>query len=320
MARATATCLHHGLAIPRQRLVRVAKAPQGATQIGQAAYSGVYPIVAEGLGAVLFGAIERGTLLQVHAGGDEVALVNRDHPEDPVRDGAEEGIVIALGEDAQLAGQCPRGLILRLAQIEIPLADEHGTELREVAYPVAELPRAREGVLGFGRRRPLAGVQRDSHRGPERQLLAIALGALRQGPEQLESFAEVADRLRQGRARRRPLPGLEEIANGPGMVLALHGMVREPLHVVDQAIRVQTLDGIDDLTVKRPPAVVKETPVGHVVGKRVLEGVFDVGETACLVHEFGGAEAREALAKALVRELGDRIQQGEWHVLADHRG
>ena len=87
-------------------------------------------------------------------------------------------------------------------------------------------------------------------------------------------------------------------------------MMRKPLHVVHQAIGVQTLDGVDDLNVKGPPTVVKETPVGHVVGERVLEGVFDVGEAVRLVQEFRGAEAREALAKGVVGRVRRSRSEG----------
>ena len=60
--------------------------------------------------------------------------------------------------------------------------------------------------------------------------------------------------------------------------------------------------------------------VGDLVGERVLEGVLEVGEEARLVEELRGLEAREALAELLLRPLGDRLEQRERHVLADHGG
>jgi hypothetical protein len=56
------------------------------------------------------------------------------------------------------------------------------------------------------------------------------------------------------------------------------------------------------------------------VGKRVLEGVFEIGKQSGFVHELGGLQVVESATDRLVRQLGDRLEQRERDVLADDGG
>ena len=73
-------------------------------------------------------------------------------------------------------------------------------------------------------------------------------------------------------------------------VLAFEGMVGEALDVFGTAIGVEMLDGVGDSRVQDPPPFLEETGIGDVVGERVLEGVFEIGEEARFVDELGRLE------------------------------
>jgi hypothetical protein len=81
--------------------------------------------------------------------------------------------------------------------------------------------------------------------------------------------------------------------------------MRQALGVLRQPLRVETLDGRDRPGVERAAANLEEASVGHLVGERVLEGVLDVREQACLVQELGGLEPGEALGQRVCRRPGD---------------
>ena len=77
-------------------------------------------------------------------------------------------------------------------------------------------------------------------------------------------------------------------------------VVGQPLDVLGQAIAMERLDGLHDPRVERPPALVEQAAVGHLVGERVLERVLEVGEEARLVEELGGLEMGEPSAQLLL--------------------
>ena len=86
-------------------------------------------------------------------------------------------------------------------------------------------------------------------------------------------------------------------------------MVRERLHVLDEAIGVQALDGRHHRRVKMASSLPQEARVGHVAGQRVLEGVLQVGEELRLVEELGLVQMREPPAQGLLRLLRNHRQQ-----------
>ena len=55
-------------------------------------------------------------------------------------------------------------------------------------------------------------------------------------------------------------------------------MIRQAFDLLDQAIGVQRLDGLDNPRVQRASLSMEETPVGHLLGEGVLEGVDQLGE------------------------------------------
>ena len=84
---------------------------------------------------------------------------------------------------------------------------------------------------------------------------------------------------------------------------------------------MEPLDRLHDPRVQRAPALSQEASVRDLVHERVLEGVLEIRIEAGLVQELGGLQRFEAAAQGLFGHLGDRLEQGEWHVLAaDDRG
>ena len=86
-----------------------------------------------------------------------------------------------------------------------------------------------------------------------------------------------------------------------------------------EPIGIEALDGRHDLAVEAAAPVLQQAPVGHLVGEGVLEGVFEVREEARLVQELGGLEAADRAAQLVLGQRGRRLEQGERHVLPDHR-
>jgi len=56
------------------------------------------------------------------------------------------------------------------------------------------------------------------------------------------------------------------------------------------------------------------------VRQGVLEGVFEIREHPRLIDELGGLQVVEPAPERVVRQLGDRLEQRERHVLADDGG
>src|SRR5580765_1572842 len=102
--------------------------------------------------------------------------------------------------------------------------------------------------------------------------------------------------------------------------LAAHRVVGQPLHLLGQAVGVQVLDGRRDARMQAAPPLLQERAVGDVVRERVLERVLHAREQADLVDELRGLELGEVAAEHVLRQVGDRVQEGQRHVGADDGG
>src|SRR5262245_43640750 len=95
-------------------------------------------------------------------------------------------------------------------------------------------------------------------------------------PECRERLLEPLDRLLIGRAPGRPGAGLLQIGNRLVPDLPMKRMVSQAVDVLRQTISTQSLYCLQYADVERPPPLVQKSHIGHLVGKRVLEGVFGV--------------------------------------------
>jgi hypothetical protein len=60
-------------------------------------------------------------------------------------------------------------------------------------------------------------------------------------------------------------------------------MVGQAFHLLGQPVPGQRLQRLDDAGMERPPPLLEERFVGHLMGEPMLEGVVDLGEEARLV-------------------------------------
>src|SRR5215467_5955368 len=95
-------------------------------------------------------------------------------------------------------------------------------------------------------------------------------------------------------------------------------MVGQLIDVVLQPVSIERLDGGDDVGVKSAPLLLNESPIGNVVGERMLEYVHQAGEQLCLVEKLCDLEMSEAAPELFFGELHNRLKQQKRHIHADY--
>ncbi len=121
------------------------------------------------------------------------------------------------------------------------------------------------------------------------------------------------------RDTRHRLGGASEKVHRAVPDLAPQRVMGQSVDVLVEASRVEALDGLHDARVQRPAMLEEQAAVRHVVGERVLEGVFEVRPEPGLVEELGGQEVLEPAAHRLDELPRRREAQGEPRAGA-HRG
>ena len=94
------------------------------------------------------------------------------------------------------------------------------------------------------------------------------------GPERL---LEGPHGLAVGRPRHGLLPRLPAVGQGLVPHLAPQGMVGQAFDLLGQPVSGERLEGLDDARMERPPALLQETAVRHLVGEGMLEGILRSG-------------------------------------------
>ena len=112
--------------------------------------------------------------------------------------------------------------------------------------------------------------------------------------EGAERLLEVPHRLAVGRPRHGLLPRLPAVRQGLVPHLAPQGMVGQAFDLLGHPVPSERLQRLDDAGMQRPPPLLEETAVGHLMGQGVLEGVLAFGEEARLVEKLGRLEVRQA--------------------------
>jgi hypothetical protein len=80
---------------------------------------------------------------------------------------------------------------------------------------------------------------------------------------------------------------------------------------------MQRLDRLDEPRVKSASTLLQQAAVRDLVREGVLEGVLEIRIEPGLVEELGRLESVEAAPERLIRQVGDRLEERERHVLAD---
>jgi hypothetical protein len=97
-------------------------------------------------------------------------------------------------------------------------------------------------------------------------------------------------------------------------------MVGETLDLLRHAVGSAPLDDLDNPGVEGAALVMHQALVGHHMGQRMLEGVFDLGEERGLVEELPGLEPCQPGAKPVRKQIARSFQDWQWHARADDRG
>jgi hypothetical protein len=97
-------------------------------------------------------------------------------------------------------------------------------------------------------------------------------------------------------------------------------MVGQRFHLLGHAFPGERLHGADEAAMQCPSPFLEQRFVGHLLGEGVLEGVLPLGEEARLVEELGPLELGQIAVQRLLREVGDGLEQGQGHLVADDRG
>jgi hypothetical protein len=94
----------------------------------------------------------------------------------------------------------------------------------------------------------------------------------------------------------------------------------QPLGLLGDAIRRESLDCLGDASVQGTLSVVEQPGVRDFVGERVLEGIFQIGKEPGFVEKLCGLQTGELDAHLLLRRFGDGQEQRHGHVFADDCG
>ena len=78
-------------------------------------------------------------------------------------------------------------------------------------------------------------------------------------------------------------------------------MMRQAFDLLSHPVSGERLQGFDDTGMQRPPPLLQQTPVGHLVRQGVLEGVLAFREKPCLVEELRRLQVREPALQDLLR-------------------
>src|SRR5262249_40880027 len=138
--------------------------------------------------------------------------------------------------------------------------------------------------------------------------------------EDAERLLEPAPRVLERRSHGGLEGGLPAIAHRPLSELASERVVGEPLDLLGKPIRVERLDGLDDPCMELAATLLQKPAVCDLVRECVLEGVLQIRIEPGLVQELGGLQMIQTATQRLLGQLRDRLEQREWHVLADDGG
>src|SRR5712691_1650887 len=141
--------------------------------------------------------------------------------------------------------------------------------------------------------------------------------ALREMLQRAQRLREAGHRLPVRRAHGGFRARLTQIRERLVPDFAVEGVVGELFDVLRQTSRIEVLDGLDDPGMEGAPPLLKQAAVRHLVGQRMLERVFEVGEELRLVEELRRLQAGEAAAKLILGRVRDRLELRERHILAD---
>src|SRR5262245_446979 len=97
-------------------------------------------------------------------------------------------------------------------------------------------------------------------------------------------------------------------------------MVRQALDLLGQAVGSEAFEGLDDVGVEHATALLKQTPIRHLVCQSMLEGVDLLGEQPRLVEELSSLQMGEATVQGCLSQLSNGLQQRQGHLSTNDCG
>src|SRR5258707_7333632 len=97
-------------------------------------------------------------------------------------------------------------------------------------------------------------------------------------------------------------------------------MVSEAFNMLAKPSLIEGFDRRDDPSVERALLALKQAAIGNVVGQRVLERVFQIGEEVHFVKEFRRVKPCQRLMQIGLGHVSGQLQQRERNVFANDRG
>jgi hypothetical protein len=137
-------------------------------------------------------------------------------------------------------------------------------------------------------------AERSAQSEPQIDGLLACVARLRQVLEGCQGLLEIAHGLAMGRRCHGLLPRLPRVRHGLVPDLAPQGVMRQAFGLLAQPLSCERLKGLDDVGMQCSPPLLEQRLVGDLLGERMFEGVFDLGEEARLIQELGGLQMREA--------------------------
>ena len=126
--------------------------------------------------------------------------------------------------------------------------------------------------------------------------------------ECLEGLLEVLHSLPVGELAKGPDPCLPGVCQGLVPPLAVPGVIGEPVELVCHPVPGERLQGVDEAAMERPPPLLHEAPVRHLMGQGVLEGVRGGRNEARGIEELGRLQVAEATLQHILGQLSDGRQ------------
>ena len=69
------------------------------------------------------------------------------------------------------------------------------------------------------------------------------------------------------------------------------------------------LKRLDNARVQRPPSLLQQTAVGHLMSESMLEQKLTLGEQPGFIEELSGLQVGEATVQGCLRYIGNSMQQ-----------
>src|SRR5262249_53802550 len=155
---------------------------------------------------------------------------------------------------------------------------------------------------------------------PQIDGLLACVALLRQMMQGAERLLKGLYGLAVGRPRHGLLPGLPEVRQGLVPHFAAQGLVGQAFGLLGPPVPSERFEGRDDAGMQRPPSLLEQTTVGHLMGQGMLEGVLTLGKETRLIEKLGRLEVRHAAMQRVLRQLGNGLEQGEGYLGANYGG